>query len=53
MCLIRSGYKEFLKLVIDGVQPTVGGTVPVLVVIGFIRKHTKQASKQYPSMASA
>jgi hypothetical protein len=29
------------------------GALPELVVLGFIRKQAEQASKSYPSMASA
>jgi hypothetical protein len=34
-------------------QPTVGGTIPRLVVLGYIRKQTEQASKHHSSMASS
>jgi hypothetical protein len=34
-----------------GVQPTVGGSIPGLVALGFIRKQADQASMQHSSMA--
>jgi hypothetical protein len=48
---------HFLKLVIKGERPLVGGTIPGLVVLGSIRagwaSQGNQASKEHPSMASA
>jgi hypothetical protein len=53
---MRSRYKAFSQLVIKGrrAQPIVGGAIPGLVVLGSIRKKTKQArGSKHPSMAFA
>jgi hypothetical protein len=50
---MRSSAKAFSQLVIKGRGPLVGGTIFGLVVLGSIRKQAEQASKEYPSMASA
>jgi hypothetical protein len=51
---MRSICGAFSQLVIKGEGPLVGGTIPGLVVLGSIRtSQGKQASKEYPSMASA
>jgi hypothetical protein len=56
---MRSSCKAFSQLVIKGERPLVGGTFSELVVLGSIREQAEQASgsmqasKKYPSMASA
>jgi hypothetical protein len=53
---MRSNCKVFSQLVIKGERPLVGGTISGLVVLGSIREQAeqgRQASKEYPSMASA
>ena len=47
---MRSSYKVFSQLVINGgrAQQMVGGTVPRLVILCFIRKHTEQARGYQP-----
>ena len=46
--------KAFSQLVISGgrAQPTVGGAVPELVVLGSIRKQAEQASRLHPSSSA-
>jgi hypothetical protein len=50
---MRSSCKASSQLVIKGERPLVGGTISGLVVLGFIREQSEQASKEHPSMASA
>jgi hypothetical protein len=50
---MRSNCKAFSQLVIKGERPLVGGTISGMVVLGSIREQAEQASKEYPSMASA
>jgi hypothetical protein len=50
---MRSSCGAFSQLVIKGERPIVGGAIPGLVVLGSIREQAEQASKKYPSMASA
>jgi hypothetical protein len=40
---MRSGCKAFSQLVIKGGEPTVGGAIPGLAVLGSIRKQAEQA----------
>ena len=55
----RSSCGAFSQLVIKGERPLVGGTISELVVLDSIREQaeqargSKQASKEYPSVASA
>jgi hypothetical protein len=40
---MRSSCKAFSQLVIKDRGPTVGGAIPGLVILGFIRKQAEQA----------
>jgi hypothetical protein len=45
---MRSSCKAFSQLVIKGERPLVGGTIPGLVVLGFIREQAEQARRGKP-----
>ena len=45
---MRSNCKAFSQLVIKGERPLVGGTIPGLVVLGFIREQAEQAKGGKP-----
>jgi hypothetical protein len=45
---MRSNCKAFSQLVIKGERPLVGGTIPGLVALGFIREQAEQARVSKP-----